>query len=215
MKKIKFILIFSLIVNCSHNLHIHNVEDYYSPTPSLNKKYSIGIVNSTRNKLQEKHLEDIVAAFRASGNFDVTYPATKASGKKFDYVIDISPNASYDGKGTNFLVSFPGFLIFMPYWNGYGYTANIDTKVQMNDSSNKDLGFKNHRVEYRMNHSEFDRTWTMGTDWLLTFGVLSFIGGFVYMGFDSDIENEVFRNYSPAYAKYIVNKISQDIAASN
>ena len=41
-----------------------------------------------------------------------------------DFIVKLDIPTEYKGSGWNFLINFPGFLIFTPAWNGYVYKVN-------------------------------------------------------------------------------------------
>jgi hypothetical protein len=36
--------------------------------------------------------------------------------------------------GWNFLINWPGFVVFLPAWVGYGYHAEVETRLRIEDS---------------------------------------------------------------------------------
>ena len=216
MKTFKLFLVGTIVImffgqGCTYALKINNLDEYYSSSANLTQKISIGIINGGIGNIPERHIEEIVFQLRASNQFqEVQYPMSN-KGKKPNYTIEITPRIKYDGAGTNFLVNWPGVYIFMPGWNGYKYYADIRTDIKYNSDKNVSVE-KKYEMVYKANQSEFYRTWTVPVDWFLTFGVSSLIGGFFVTSFDDDIQGEFFRYYSPAYAKFLANKIVVDLS---
>ena len=132
----------------------------------------------------ERLLNEIVDNLRILGAIKVKYPYAMNKGNEVDYILDFLVTSEYKGNPINFLISFPGYIIFAPWWNGYNYNTIINRKIE---------------TKYKCKHSEFDRTWTQGVDWLLTYGIASLIGGIIYISYDNDITSEFVRKYAPNY----------------
>ncbi|MCG6166545.1 hypothetical protein LFX25_01600 [Leptospira sp. FAT2] len=203
----------AFVANCSHSLKIQNLSEYYSSYSFAGKKHKIGVIINSANPAEERHAEEILQALRATGNFEVIFPYNPTA-SKVEYILELRPKVTYDGSRWNFLISFPGFLIFAPAWNGYKYFADIETDITIKKNN---IVTKQIMIPFSLkaNHSDLGRTWTQGVDWLLTLGLSSLIGGFIYTSFDSDIEGEFFRNYVNSYGKYIANKIANEFGTLN
>jgi len=181
------------------------MDSYYKNLPYIEKEITLGIPSPTTFSAQNL-LEEIVQNIRTLGNVKVIYPYTYNSNKEVDYVVDINLDSKYKGSGTNFLISFPGFIVFAPAWNGYKYYADINTTVTIK-KQNETISHKSYPIKYDVNHSEFDRTWTQGADWLLTCGAASLIGGVVYTNFDNDIKDELTRTIKVPFSQYLARSI--------
>jgi len=61
----------------------------------------------------------------------------------------------------NFLINWPGFLIFMPAINGYIYEANYDVEVTLTEAAG-DSKIDTWSIPIRLNlrHAAMNRTWT-------------------------------------------------------
>ncbi|PJZ76194.1 hypothetical protein [Leptospira neocaledonica] len=212
MKKASLLLLLLwAFSSCTYALKVQNINDYYASYSAGVKKHRIGIQVQARNQIEEKHIEEVVIALRATGNFEILFPYNPAT--KADLIIEVSPIVKYDGSIANYFISWPGVYIFMPGWNGYKYYANLDTNYSIKKSNNQVLKQGVIPVNYKINQSDIGRTWVEGVDWLLTLGVTSLIAGFFYTSFDDDIQGDLFRNYGQAYGKFIANKLSQEIIA--
>ena len=206
--KIILLLLSLLILNgCSHSLSLTNEDDYYASSPMFNKEnISIGILPAQSSE-DERLLEEIVDNIRSLGTIKVKYPYAMNKGHEVNYIIDFGIQKEYKGNPINFLISFPGFYVFAPWWNGYKYSTNINTKITIFDYNSSDvLLSKKIETVFHCKHSEFDRTWTQGVDWLATYGLASLVGGIYYMTYDDDITSDFLKKVSPNYGKYIARK---------
>jgi hypothetical protein len=131
---------FFIVSGCSHQMHITNTEDYFSPpSPPLAKPIKLGVTSSSITDFKTgRYVNAVVDALQRSGNFErVLYPFSQTVNQgQADMLVDIAVKPKYDGSGANFFINFPGFLIFAPAIWGYKYTAEIETGVSITDLKN-------------------------------------------------------------------------------
>jgi len=208
---IVLVLVSAALIGCSHQLTLTNENDYYFSTPYFDDCIVVGIA-SPSSGLSEVFLNEVVDNMRIMGDIKVIYPYMYSKNNPVDYLKDFNVSTSYKGDGNNFFVSFPGFLILAPWWHGYTYGMDINTKVTITDyEANEPILSDSYQTSYKCVHSQFDRTWTQGVDWLLTIGACSLIGGIYFTTYDEDITNEFSRSVSQPYGKYISRKIGTSI----
>ncbi len=198
-----------LFIGCTHNMHITNSDAYFTPPSAQSKKpIRLGVTSSSENHPQNsKYVMAIVDALQKSSSIErVIYPYNASTHQDMaDAVVDISLKIHYDGKGSNFFVNWPGFLIFAPAIWGYGYTAEIET--QANIASVKDGKSQQITVptRYEFRQADMSRTWTE-VGWLEV-GIIPLIGGIVFTGYDEDVTGEFIKNVAPSYGPYVAKKI--------
>jgi hypothetical protein len=198
-----------LFIGCSHPMHITNSDDYFTPPSAQSKKpVRLGVTSSSMNHPQNsKYVTAIVDALQKSSSIErVIYPYNSSAHQDMvDAVVDISIKTRYDGKGSNFFVNWPGFLIFAPAIWGYGYSAEIET--QANIASVKDGKSQQITIptRYEFRQADMSRTWTE-VGWLEV-GIIPLIGGIVFTGYDNDITDEFIKNVAPGYGPYVAKKI--------
>jgi hypothetical protein len=130
-------------------------------------------------------------------------------GDAVDYVITIDPVVDYESDGLNYLVNFPGGIVFAPAWHGYIYHANIITTVGFHDGNGELLKTVPIETFYSMRHSEFDRTWYP----MFSFNVLNAVGGiYTALVFDSDITVDVKNAIGDSYSDVVTDRIVKEIA---
>ena len=204
---ISSILFFIIFTGCAHQLTITNADDYYFSTPYIDKLISIGIL-PCQSQGNERLVNEVVDNLRGLGNMKVVFPYVYSEHNPVDYVLEFNIQTDYSGDGMNFLISFPGFIILAPWWNGYIYNADVNTKVIITDYNTKQIIMtKAYDTRYNCRQSEFDRTWTQGADFFLTYGMASLIGGFLFTEYDNDITPYFVRGYSQSYGSYIARKV--------
>lgn len=202
----------SFLTGCSHSMRITNLDEFKStPTVAPRQAIKIGVTSSQISDPNNgKYVSSVVEALqRNSGIERVIYPYNSAQHKDLtDAVVDLAVHPYYDGKGSNFFVNFPGFLIFAPAIWGYGYTADLNTEAVI---TFKGGNFQKLSIpaRYEFRQAEIDRTWTE-IGWLEV-GIIPLIGGIVFTSYDEDITSEFIRNVSPSYGSYIAGKTASVI----
>ena len=209
---IVFILIIQFFIGCSHSLTVTNEDEYYASSPMISKEnLELGIL-PPQTLEEERLVEEIIDNLRSNGNIKVKYPYSMGSGHSVDYLVDFRIQRENKGSPMNFFISFPGYIIFTPWWNGYKYSTDIMTKVNFFDFKTSEVLLnRSFETLYECKHSEFDRTWTQGLDWILTYGIASLIGGLYYTSYDDDISTEFNKKIAPNYGKYISRKLMSSI----
>jgi hypothetical protein len=128
-------------------------------------------------------------------------------------VAEINITPEYKGSGWNFLINWPGFLVFVPALNGYVYKANYQVDIALAKSANpaqKDAWTMPINLDLR--HAEIDRTWTE-IGWL-EWGVIPLIGGIVFTQYDPDVTPILIDAIETPVGDYIAQEIIQRINAS-
>ncbi len=197
-----------MATGCTHSLRITNLESYYTipSAPSVKKTFKIGVTSSNVADMEtSKYINAITEALQRDSSVErVIYPY-KQTVHQVDIVVDITAIPHYSGSNSNFFVNWPGFIIFAPAIWGYGYNAEIDTKVnvtRLEDNYTQQIDIP---TKWKFRQAEMDRTWTE-IGWL-EWGIIPFIGGFVFTGYDSDVTDEFIRRVSPTYGPYVAGKI--------
>lgn len=198
-----------LAIGCSHQLRISNADEYFSPpTPPLREPLKVGIVSqSTAHRQNGRYVEAIVSALRNTGSFDkVLYPYDPAThGDLVNLIADIAVEPKYSGRGTNFWVNWPGFLIFAPAIWGYGYQAEVNTHVSVTKKPDDEPQMIQVSPVYRFRQAEMDRTWTE-IGWFEV-GIIPLIGGVAFIQYDPDVTDRFITEVSPNYGALIASKI--------
>jgi len=197
------------LIGCSHALQITNADEYFSPpSPPPKETIRLGVTSSNDAHVQNsRYVGAIVDALQRTGNLEkVLYPYNQSIHKdQVDMVIDINVNPRYSGRGSNFFVNWPGFLIWAPAIWGYGYIAEIETTVnstRLKDGTSQQITIP---TKYEFRQAEFDRTWTE-ISWFEV-SLIAFIGGIAFIQYDTDVTDEFITKVSPSYGPYVAKKI--------
>jgi len=194
--KLKLTLLFVLItlycIGCSHNMQVTNMKDNFSPPiPPPKETIKIGIKSSDDAEMEKcKYVSAVVDAIRRSGSFEKTiYPYSHSvHNGDVDVIVDLSVSPTYSGNGSNFLVNWPGFLIFAPAIWGYGYNAEIETTASITFSEQNISQQISMPTKYKFRQAEIDRTWTE-LGWFEV-GIIPLIGGIAFTQYDPDVTDE-------------------------
>lgn len=204
------LLIFLLIVSgCSHQLSLKNANQYVESMPFIDKTIIIGISTSSTQE-EETFVNYVVDELINIGNCKLIYPYTYTKEIPVDYIVDLKIKVDYKGSGTNFLISWPGYIVFAPAWNGFIYYANINTDLKITDYHSGDVKVsKRYETRYRCNQAEFDRTF-IEISWL-EYGIIALIGGLMNMSYDKDITPDFNMALSRPYGSYIARNIGKQL----
>ena len=211
------------LISCSHSLNIKNSKTYLT-TPNfspIEKPLNIGFTDVSGNADQLWCCNAIIEKLAAKpfiGMVQSNYSLNQrtSSEREFvpDYVISIEPDIEFKGSGWNYPITFPGFLVFAHAWNGYKYSANIDTKITIRDA-NGNL-FKDFTVStpYKFNHCDFGRGfWSSSGWWTPGLGALNSVLGFFMIRYDKDATDDFYIHVKDNYSTYVVEKVVEAIVS--
>lgn len=202
-------LLFSSI-GCTHRLEIKNLSQYRATTISpLTKKVSIGIVTSD-NDVNVRQLVRQIGVELQNYSGDIILPYLATNPKKVDVIADIRVAPEYKGSGMNFLINFPGFLIWAPAWHGYNYTVTYNVDVTLLDSAkNEKIDAFSLPIVLNVRHAEADRTWTE-ISWFEV-GAIALIGGLYCTSYDPDVTPIVAEAAKTTVGEHVASEIVQRI----
>ena len=123
-----------------------------------------------------------------------------------DLVLAIDPVVEYKSSGWNFLINWPGYVIFTPAWNGYVYRADIATQIVVTDREGRSLGTLGVPVSYSLRHAELDRTFYTALGWFA-------LGAGFYNArvFDRDLIDDLHVLVKGNYAAYVMGQLEPRI----
>jgi hypothetical protein len=176
----------SLMFGCTHQLEIKNLNQYQaSSLTTLPKDFSIGVATSNTEQTGKTLVTGVAEGLcKYTGN--LVYPFYPGSSRPVDLIANVNVHPEYHGSGWNFLINFPGFLIWTPAWNGYVYRPSYNTDIELlRGSDGARLDAFSLPIALDVRHAEFDRTWTE-ISWL-EFGVIALLGGVVFTQYDPDV----------------------------
>ena len=205
-----------VVSGCSYDLKMKNLEDYYvRDMQSMRASDPIGMDSFMGETSDIPYFEGITkslvhdyGAKVIRGHFDDV--EKKRCRAKYFLNVDIKPE--YSGSGWNFLVTFPGFLVFAPSWNGYRYHAILNTQVRILDREGRLVSRIDEQPEFAFNHMDFDRSfWAYSGWWMPGYGVTSLVAAPFMTGYDDDANTPLQVRLRDVYGRYIADKVVKSI----
>ena len=203
-----------LASGCSHPLVVKNM-DLYKPEfiNSQPRSTKIGL-SSVTSTPEEERLALAVANTLKRDGFSVVHPyhASEQNRATVDYVVKLVTSSEYKGSGWNFLINWPGFLIWTPAWHGYNYRAiyGFDADV-MHAASNESLPRISAPLDLDIRHADMNRTWTE-VSWL-EYSVIALVGGIVFTRYDQSITPQLVNSTESRISEYVASKIASSIVS--
>ena len=199
----------AILSGCTHPLAIKNMNMYHNTSlATLQRPLTVGI-KSECTEIEGKQLVKMVAD--ALPKYNVRATTSVISGQaNLDAIATINVNSTYEGSGWNFLINFPGFLIWAPAWHGYNYEINHDIKVWLTDAtSGAKISSFNIPISLDIRHADFNRTWTE-IGWLEV-GIIPFVGGLVFINYDDTVTPIAHDKAGPVIADYVAQEIVDNL----
>lgn len=200
------LVLIAALSGCTHSLDIINLPTYRNTSiVSLEKPVRVG-VRSNSIDFEERNLVHGAGMSLSKYNARVT-SAINNDKSNIDVLADVSISSGYKGSGWNFLINFPGFLVWAPAWHGYNYQVSHNVTVALSDAkTGKAIDTVNIPVVLNIRHADIDRTWTE-ISWL-EFGVIAFVGGIVFINYDDSITPDIGQKAGPVISDYIAQRIA-------
>jgi hypothetical protein len=141
-----------------------------------------------------------VAQLRTDWNWDYYEP-----GFEPDVALRITPRVEYRGSAWNLPITFPGFLVFAHAWNGYVYTGDAVTDIEILDPITREVIESSEiPTRYSMRHTAFDRGFWAGTGWWMPgYGATALLAGLVFIGYDEDATDPFHNVIQRPYGEYV------------
>lgn len=207
------------LMGCSHELTVKNLDVYAAPVrlASGDEKFTIAVLpysGRSNGMFYFNALVERVHNSPAVSELRTDYIPGKGGRFEPVLILSINPHVDYRSSGWNFLINWPGFLIFTPAWNGYVYHADILTQIVIHDGTGKVLSDDEIPISYNIRQAEMDRTIFTGLTWLEV-SLLAFGGG-IYnsFNFDDDIVGRLQVHVKDNYVNYVANQVGPKLIAA-
>jgi hypothetical protein len=202
-------------VACTHNMEVKNLHDYsYTASAPRSLKLSLERVppEETARALATA-VKDGLAAHSSVERVTVADMAPPDFHP--DYVVSVQPTTKFTGSGWNYLISFPGFLIFTHAWNGYVYGAQTSTEIEIRrPDASEVLASQTLETDWNFRHCDFGRgAWTSSGWYTPGYGGLNLIIGFFMIRYDDDATAPLLLAVHDPYGQFIANHVVE-LAAS-
>ncbi len=201
------------LCGCYHTLEFVNL-DHYSVDKSsrVQKKYKRIFVDMRTASVSSDQFEKVfVKALEERTDGQVEKNAAVAKSED-DLTFEIKVSEFLDGKMSNFALSWPGFMIFLPAWYGYGYVAQykVDVDIYVGNNS-KPVRSLFIPINFEMRHAEYKRTWgATGLGWF-TLTISAAINGAHCMIYDTDLTPELYRRAFGVMGEYAANEVVREL----
>ena len=202
------------MAGCTHQLACKNMGDYRSTAlGTVSKPLTIGIVPNGGDEYGDQLIRYIRESLILKYNAKVILPYLPGSSEPADIVTTVSVKPGYKGSGWNFLVNFPGFLVFVPALNGYVYEVSYDTSVVLEKTADSTT-IETFDVPIKLNlrHADINRTWTE-VSWL-EWGVIAFVGGIAFIQYDTSVSPILMKDLGPQLGEYLATEIMNRVKKS-
>ena len=203
----------TLAAGCAYPLTIKNLSLYKPTSVGSVDNIKVGLNASTSTPEEERLVMATANAMKRDG-YKLSYPfyTTEESKKSVDYLVKLTTSSQYEGSGWNFLINWPGFLIWTPAWHGYNYRAifGFDADIT-NLATGNQLPRISSPVDLDIRHADFNRTWTE-ISWL-EWSAIAFVGGIIFTRYDHSVTPKLLDAAEQHIADYVASKISAAIAA--
>lgn len=213
MKKtiISFLGLALVIAGCTYSLRITNLLDFVPSHTQLPRTVKIGFVG-TNDPLLNSVMDEI--SFHPQ--VEVTKKYYQIGTKiETDYICELLERKKFRASGKNFIITFPGFIVFAHAWSGYKYFIDIETNVRIIDPNGNILKEFSIVTPYTIRYTSIDRgvISTVG-GWLMpAFGLLNIIPATIFaFDYDERATDEFIEKVLPSYKVFVSSKILEQIA---
>ncbi len=211
-------LIVLLTAGCSYPLRITNEKDFIAAQPQIKplKTVTIGFLPIEETIFKEKLLNSVVEEIGRSSIVDAVKKDYQiGSGVKADYVCALSQTMKFSASGQNFLITFPGFLVFTHAMVGYKYYIDITTKSNLLDPTNGNIISEASIItSYEIRYTSFARGAASSLiGWLAPgWGLLDVFTGMVFAtDYDQRATQDFIQRAEFTYKTFVSRKIIEQI----
>lgn len=204
--------IMAISSGCAHPLVIKNIDSYrVSDRTSMTTPKSIGVVSASSSFDDQILINGVSDSLRRYSS-NVVSPYIKGGDRKVDIIANIDLQSQYDGSGINFLISWPGFILWTPAWNGYIYNIKHSFSVRIEDGSTlSQLDSFNVPIDLDIRHAAMNRTWLAESGWWLFYTIPSFVGGILHTEYDRQVTPLAAKEAAMPIGNFVAQEIIKRI----
>jgi len=189
-------------------MRVPNVREYYLE-PTQTARRNVAVLPYDGSADAQALFQDAVDSLRAHpsvGQLRTRWSADDPEpGFEPDVVLRITPNVEYKGSGWNFPITFPGFLVFAHAWNGYLYSADVHTEIEVIDPRTEDV-FQHVEAStrYSMRHTNYARGFWSGSGWWMPgWGATALVSGLFFTSYSESATDPFLEEVQRPYGEYI------------
>lgn len=192
---------------CTHAMKVKNLDEY-SKNVSTEKRWVLRFVDESVGAESERLADAIFVALKSHPDVDTIVVGSQEIDEPIDALVTVRPTTSYDGSGWNFLITFPGFVLFTHAWNGFIYKANVATEVSVTLPGDTTPRTSTIDAKYDLRHCDFERGAATSSGWYLPgWGATNIIVGLFMINYDTDATGEFLTTAENPYGRYVANSI--------
>lgn len=203
------------LAGCAHTLEVKNLDLYKAAfVSSQHASIKVGLIGVTSTPEEERLLMATANALKRDG-FKVEYPfyLNDTNRSMVDFVVKVKTSSEYKGSGWNFLINWPGFLIWTPAWHGYNYQVIYAFDADITDTkTGASLPRVSMPIDLDIRHADMNRTWTE-LSWL-EYSLIAFIGGIVFTRYDKSVTPQLINAIETRIGDYTSSKIGSTLIAA-
>ncbi len=193
---------------CTHTMQVKNLNEY-SKSASLSRHMSFDLVDNSISPDEHEYFEFIHEALATRPDVTkVVVASPSATDTPADVRVKIEVRPKYNGSGWNFPITFPGFVVFAHAWNGFVYSADLATDVDLSLAGAAESTHQEFDTHYDMRHCDFWRGALASSGWYTPgFGGLNLLWGIILTEYDNDATPPFRKEVRSAYGQFIANSI--------
>ena len=200
---------------CAHRLEVKNI-GLYKPTfiNSQETGAKVGLSAVTSTPEEDRLVVGVANALKRDG-FKVDYPffLNDENRTSMDQIVKINTSSKYEGSGWNFLINWPGFLIWTPAWHGYDYNVKYDFDVDITNTKNAEsLPRLSIPVDLDIRHAAMNRTWTEIS--YFEWSAIALVGGIVFTRYDNSVTPLLLDAVENKITDYVAGKIGATLISA-
>ena len=204
-----------LATGCAHRLEVKNI-GLYKPTfvNSQQTGTKVGLSAATSTPEEDRLVVGVANALKRDG-FKVDYPffPNDENRTSMDHIVKVNTSSQYEGSGWNFLINWPGFLIWTPAWHGYDYNVTYDFDVDITNTKDAEsLPRLSIPIDLDVRHAAMNRTWTEIS--YFEWSAIAFVGGIVFTRYDNSVTPILLDSVENKIADYVAGKIGATLISA-
>ena len=202
---------------CAHRLEIINLDDYCTNAdmPQCKNCSSVRVELKTAIPSESVYVPESESILRDQLNSELTKRGCVINGTDDPaFLISCEIDTTYSANGLNFLVSWPGYIIFTHAWLGYGYDVKYWIRCEISTTADKNVvGRIEDTINLHVRYADFGTTWAAGCGWIPWIGFIPSMANGIYVAttYDDDMTPELQEKASRVIAAAIADELIKKI----
>ncbi len=194
------------LVACTHAMHVKNLDEYRKSV-AVAGPVRVALEDGSTSPDEHTYFTFVHEALATHAGVEVALAAELPADFRPDVTVRVRPHPAYHGSGWNYVIAFPGFVLFTHAWNGFVYSADLTTDVELRDGSAAPAT-SSLPAHYRVRYCDADRGIATSSGWYTPgWGGLNAVIGVFMVPWDPDGTPAFQREVRSAYGDYVANSI--------